>query len=190
MKTKKVLVIDNYDSFVYNLVHYLEDLECEVTVYRNDEFNIDEIAEFDKILLSPGPGVPEEAGLLKDIIRKYGATKSILGVCLGQQAIGEVYGGTLSNLEKVYHGIATMVKTVVDDEGLFEGLGNEFEVGRYHSWVVDSTLPEMLEATSFDENGQVMSLRHRTFDVRGVQFHPESVLTPNGKKILENWLNS
>ena len=190
MKTKKVLVIDNYDSFVYNLVHYLEDLECEVTVYRNDEFNIDEIAEFDKILLSPGPGVPEEAGLLKDIIRKYGATKSILGVCLGQQAIGEVYGGTLSNLEKVYHGIATMVKTVVDNEGLFEGLGNEFEVGRYHSWVVDSTLPEMLEATSFDENGQVMSLRHRTFDVRGVQFHPESVLTPNGKKILENWLNS
>ena len=190
MKTKKVLVIDNYDSFVYNLVHYLEDLECEVKVYRNDEFNIDEIAEFDKILLSPGPGVPEEAGLLKDIIRKYGATKSILGVCLGQQAIGEVYGGTLSNLEKVYHGIATMVKTVVDDEGLFEGLGNEFEVGRYHSWVVDSTLPEMLEATSFDENGQVMSLRHRTFDVRGVQFHPESVLTPNGKKILENWLNS
>jgi anthranilate synthase component 2 len=190
MKTKKVLVIDNYDSFVYNLVHYLEDLECQVTVYRNDEFNIDEIAEFDKILLSPGPGVPEEAGLLKDIIRKYGATKSILGVCLGQQAIGEVYGGTLSNLEKVYHGIATMVKTVVDDEGLFEGLGNEFEVGRYHSWVVDSTLPEMLEATSFDENGQVMSLRHRTFDVRGVQFHPESVLTPNGKKILENWLNS
>jgi anthranilate synthase component 2 len=190
MKTKKVLVIDNYDSFVYNLVHYLEDLECEVTVYRNDEFNIDEIAEFEKILLSPGPGVPEEAGLLKDIIRKYGATKSILGVCLGQQAIGEVYGGTLSNLEKVYHGIATMVKTVVDDEGLFKGLGNEFEVGRYHSWVVDSTLPEMLEATSFDENGQVMSLRHRTFDVRGVQFHPESVLTPNGKKILENWLNS
>ncbi|MFB0911306.1 MAG: aminodeoxychorismate/anthranilate synthase component II [Flavobacterium sp.] len=190
MKTKKVLVIDNYDSFVYNLVHYLEDLECEVTVYRNDVFNIDEIAEFEKILLSPGPGVPEEAGLLKDIIRKYGATKSILGVCLGQQAIGEVYGGTLSNLEKVYHGIATMVKTVVDDEGLFEGLGNEFEVGRYHSWVVDSTLPEMLEATSFDENGQVMSLRHRTFDVRGVQFHPESVLTPNGKKILENWLNS
>jgi anthranilate synthase component 2 len=190
MKTKKVLVIDNYDSFVYNLVHYLEDLECEVTVYRNDEFNIDEIAEFEKILLSPGPGVPEEAGLLKDIIRKYGATKSILGVCLGQQAIGEVYGGTLSNLEKVYHGIATMVKTVVDDEGLFESLGNEFEVGRYHSWVVDSTLPEMLEATSFDENGQVMSLRHRTFDVRGVQFHPESVLTPNGKKILENWLNS
>jgi anthranilate synthase component 2 len=189
-KMKKVLVIDNYDSFTYNLVHYLEDLECEVTVYRNDEFDIDEIAGFDKILLSPGPGVPDEAGLLKDVIRKYGPTKSILGVCLGQQAIGEVFGGTLSNLDKVYHGVATMVKTSVNDELLFEGLGNEFEVGRYHSWVVDATLPEMLEATSFDENGQVMSLRHRTFDVRGVQFHPESVLTPNGKKILENWLKA
>lgn len=187
---EKIVVIDNYDSFVYNLVHYLEDLECEVTVYRNDQFDIDEIADFDKILLSPGPGVPEEAGLLKEVIRKYGATKSILGVCLGQQAIGEVYGGTLSNLDKVYHGIATTIKTVVTDELLFEGLGDEFEVGRYHSWVVDPTLPDVLEATSFDENGQVMSLRHKTFDVRGVQFHPESVLTPNGKKMLENWVNS
>jgi anthranilate synthase component 2 len=184
----KILVIDNYDSFTYNLVHYLEDLDCEVTVYRNDEFDIDEIAVFDKILLSPGPGIPDEAGLLKDVIRKYGPTKSIFGVCLGQQAIGEVYGGTLSNLDKVYHGVATNVKTVVDDELLFEGLGNEFEVGRYHSWVVDANLPDVLEATSFDENGQVMSLRHKTYDVRGVQFHPESVLTPNGKKILENWV--
>ena len=187
---KKILVIDNYDSFTYNLVHYLEDLNCEVTVYRNDEFDIDEIAVFDKILLSPGPGIPDEAGLLKDVIRKYAPTKSIFGVCLGQQAIGEVFGGTLSNLDKVYHGVATMVKTVVDDELLFEGLGSEFEVGRYHSWVVDANLPDVLEATSFDENGQVMSLRHRTFDVRGVQFHPESVLTPNGKKILENWVKS
>lgn len=187
---KKILVIDNYDSFTYNLVHYLEDLDCEVTVYRNDEFDIDEIAVFDKILLSPGPGIPDEAGLLKDVIRKYGPTKSIFGVCLGQQAIGEVYGGTLSNLDKVYHGVATMVKTVVNDELLFEGLGNEFEVGRYHSWVVDANLPDVLEATSFDENGQVMSLRHKTYDVRGVQFHPESVLTPNGKKILENWVKS
>ena len=184
----KILVIDNYDSFTYNLVHYLEDLDCEVTVYRNDEFDIDEIAVFDKILLSPGPGIPDEAGLLKEVIQKYGPTKSIFGVCLGQQAIGEVYGGTLSNLDKVYHGVATNVKTVVDDELLFEGLGNEFEVGRYHSWVVDANLPDVLEATSFDENGQVMSLRHKTFDVRGVQFHPESVLTPNGKKILENWV--
>ena len=187
---KKILVIDNYDSFTYNLVHYLEDLNCEVTVYRNDEFDIDEIAVFDKILLSPGPGIPDEAGLLKAVIQKYSPTKSIFGVCLGQQAIGEVFGGTLSNLDKVYHGVATMVKTVVDDELLFEGLGNEFEVGRYHSWVVDTNLPDVLEATSFDENGQVMSLRHKTYDVRGVQFHPESVLTPNGKRILANWVNS
>ncbi|MNR98240.1 Aminodeoxychorismate/anthranilate synthase component 2 [compost metagenome] len=187
---KKILVIDNYDSFTYNLVHYLEDLDCEVTVYRNDEFDIDEIAVFDKILLSPGPGIPDEAGLLKEVIRKYGPTKSIFGVCLGQQAIGEVFGGTLSNLDKVYHGVATTVKTLVDDDLLFEGLGNEFEVGRYHSWVVDTNLPDVLEATSVDENGQIMSLRHKTFDVRGVQFHPESVLTPNGKKMLENWVKS
>jgi len=187
---KKILVIDNYDSFTYNLVHYLEDLNCEVTVYRNDEFEIDEIASFDKILLSPGPGIPDEAGLLKAVIEKYSPTKSILGVCLGQQAIGEVFGGTLSNLDKVYHGVATNVKTVVADEILFEGLGNEFEVGRYHSWVVDSNLPDDLEATSVDENGQIMSLRHKNYDVRGVQFHPESVLTPNGKRILENWIRS
>jgi len=187
---KKILVIDNYDSFTYNLVHYLEDLNCEVTVYRNDEFELDEISHFDKILLSPGPGIPDEAGLLKAVIQKYGPTKSIFGVCLGQQAIGEVYGGTLSNLDKVYHGVATIVKTSVTDEVLFQGLDQEFEVGRYHSWVVDATLPDVLEATSFDENGQVMSLRHKTFDVRGVQFHPESVLTHNGKKMLENWVNS
>jgi anthranilate synthase component 2 len=187
---KKILVIDNYDSFTYNLVHYLEDLNCEVTVYRNDEFELDEINHFDKILLSPGPGIPDEAGLLKAVIEKYGPTKSIFGVCLGQQAIGEVYGGTLSNLEKVYHGIATKVTTAVTDEILFQGLDSEFEVGRYHSWVVDATLPDVLEATSYDDNGQVMSLRHRTYDVRGVQFHPESVLTPTGKKMLENWVNS
>lgn len=185
---KKILVIDNYDSFTYNLVHYLEDLDCEVTVYRNDEFEMEEIARFDKILLSPGPGIPEEAGLLKQVIQQYGPTKSIFGVCLGQQAIGEVYGGTLSNLDKVYHGVATTVTKAVNDELLFEGLDNEFEVGRYHSWVVDANLPDCLEATSFDENGQVMSLRHKTYDVRGVQFHPESVLTPNGKRMLENWV--
>jgi anthranilate synthase component 2 len=187
---KKILVIDNYDSFTYNLVHYLEDLDCEVTVYRNDEFELDEIAHFDKILLSPGPGIPDEAGLLKQVIQQYGPTKSIFGVCLGQQAIGEVYGGTLSNLDKVYHGVATNVTKSVNDELLFEGLNNEFEVGRYHSWVVDANLPDCLEATSFDENGQLMSLRHKTYDVRGVQFHPESVLTPNGKKMLENWVKS
>lgn len=187
---KKILVIDNYDSFTYNLVHYLEDLDCEVTVYRNDEFELDEIAHFDKILLSPGPGIPDEAGLLKQVIQQYGPTKSIFGVCLGQQAIGEVYGGTLSNLDKVYHGVATNVTKSVNDELLFEGLENEFEVGRYHSWVVDANLPDCLEATSFDENGQVMSLRHKNYDVRGVQFHPESVLTPNGKKMLENWVKA
>ena len=186
----KIAVIDNYDSFTYNLVHYLEDLDCEVTVYRNDEFELDEIAHFDKILLSPGPGIPDEAGLLKQVIQQYGPTKSIFGVCLGQQAIGEVYGGTLSNLDKVYHGVATNVSKSVNDELLFEGLDNEFEVGRYHSWVVDANLPDCLEATSFDENGQLMSLRHKTYDVRGVQFHPESVLTPNGKKMLENWVKS
>jgi anthranilate synthase component 2 len=187
---KKILVIDNYDSFTYNLVHYLEDLDCDVTVYRNDEFEMEEIARFDKILLSPGPGIPDEAGLLKQVIQQYGPTKSIFGVCLGQQAIGEVYGGTLSNLDKVYHGVATNVTKSVNDELLFEGLDNEFEVGRYHSWVVDANLPDCLEATSFDENGQLMSLRHKTYDVRGVQFHPESVLTPNGKKMLENWVKS
>jgi anthranilate synthase component II len=151
---------------------------------------MEEIARFDKILLSPGPGIPDEAGLLKQVIQQYGPTKSIFGVCLGQQAIGEVYGGTLSNLDKVYHGVATNVTKSVNDELLFEGLNNEFEVGRYHSWVVDSNLPDCLEATSFDENGQLMSLRHKTYDVRGVQFHPESVLTPNGKKMLENWVKA
>jgi anthranilate synthase component 2 len=188
---KKILVIDNYDSFTYNLVHYLEDLNCEVTVYRNDEFDIDEIKNFDKILLSPGPGIPDEAGLLKEVIQTYAATKSILGVCLGQQAIGEVFGGSLTNLEKVYHGVATNVNILVDNENLFDGLEKQIEVGRYHSWVVNTVdFPDTLEITSVDENGQIMSLRHKTYDVRGVQFHPESVLTPNGKKILENWVKN
>jgi anthranilate synthase component 2 len=186
---KKIIVIDNYDSFTYNLVHYLEDLNCEVTVYRNDEFDIEELQKFDKILLSPGPGIPDEAGLLKEVIKAYAATKSILGVCLGQQAIAEVFGGSLINLEKVYHGVATNIKIQVQDEPLFKGLESEIEVGRYHSWVVNSIdFPEVLEITSLDENGQIMSLRHRTFDVRAVQFHPESILTPHGKKILENWV--
>jgi anthranilate synthase component 2 len=186
---KKIIVIDNYDSFTYNLVHYLEDLNCEVTVYRNDEFDIEELQKFDKILLSPGPGIPDEAGLLKEVIKAYAATKSILGVCLGQQAIAEVFGGSLINLEKVYHGVATNIKIQVQDEPLFKGLESEIEVGRYHSWVVNpNDFPEVLEITSLDENGQIMSLRHRTFDVRAVQFHPESILTPHGKKILENWV--
>ncbi len=187
---KKVLVIDNYDSFTYNLVHYLEDLNCDVTVKRNDKLTLEEVKGFDKILLSPGPGIPDEAGLLKAIIKTYAPTKSILGVCLGQQAIGEVFGGKLINLNNVYHGVATNVTITVDDEKIFEGLEKNIEVGRYHSWVVDNNLPESLEATSFDENGQIMSLRHKIYDVKGVQYHPESVLTPYGKKILENWLKS
>lgn len=185
---KHILVIDNYDSFTYNLVHYLEDLNCDVTVKRNDKLTLEEVKDFDKILLSPGPGIPDEAGLLKAIIKTYAPTKSILGVCLGQQAIGEVFGGKLINLNDVYHGVATNVTITVDDEKIFEGLEKNIEVGRYHSWVVDNNLPESLEATSFDENGQIMSLRHKIYDVKGVQYHPESVLTPYGKKILENWL--
>jgi len=187
---KKILVIDNYDSFTYNLVHYLQDLNCDVTVKRNDQLTLEEVKPFDKIVLSPGPGIPDEAGLLKPIIKAYANSKSILGVCLGQQAIGEVFGGTLINLDNVYHGVATQVNICVDDEILFKGLNKTIDVGRYHSWVVNSKLPEELEATSFDENGQVMSLRHKTYDVKGVQFHPESVLTPNGKQMLENWLNN
>ena len=186
----KVLVIDNYDSFTYNLVHYLEDLDCNVTVKRNDKLTLEEVDAFEKIVLSPGPGIPDEAGLLKPIIELYAPTKSILGVCLGQQAIGEVFGGSIRNLDTVYHGVATKVTLSVDDEQLFEGLENEFPVGRYHSWVVNTDLPDSLEATSYDENGQIMSLRHKEYDVKGVQFHPESVLTPDGKQILKNWINS
>lgn len=182
-----VLVIDNYDSFTYNLVHYLEELGCEVIVKRNDQLTLEEVDAFNKIVLSPGPGIPDEAGLLKEIIEKFAPTKSIFGVCLGQQAIAEVFGGSLINLDKVYHGIATTIKITKEDV-IFEGLPKEIEVGRYHSWVVNPDLPEVLEATSIDENGQIMSLRHKTYDVRAVQFHPESVLTPQGKKMLENWL--
>jgi len=188
---KKIVVIDNYDSFTYNLVHYLDDLNCEVTVFRNDQFYIDELKSFHKILLSPGPGIPDEAGLLKEVIKTFAPTKSILGVCLGQQAIGEVFGGSLINLEKVYHGVATKVSITVPDEVLFKSLAKKIEVGRYHSWVVSKeNFPETLEITSVDGNGEIMSLRHKTFDVRGVQYHPESVLTPDGKQILENWVNS
>lgn len=186
----KILVIDNYDSFTYNLVHYLEDLNCEVIVKRNDKLTLEEVDAFQKIVLSPGPGIPDEAGLLKPIIKTYAPTKSILGVCLGQQAIGEVFGGSLVNLDDVYHGVATQVDIIVNDETLFKNMDKTIEVGRYHSWVVHANLPEVLEATSFDSNGQVMSLRHRFYDVKGVQYHPESVLTPNGKQILENWIKS
>lgn len=186
---KRILVIDNYDSFVYNLVHYLEELDCEVVVKRNDELELEDAEAYDKILLSPGPGIPDEAGLLKPIIKEYADKKSILGVCLGMQAMGEVFGGSLINLDEVYHGVATKIKLVVNDEYLFKGMENELQVGRYHSWVVARELPDSLEATSYDEKGEIMSLRHREFDVRGVQFHPESVLTPNGKEMIKNWVN-
>mgnify|MGYP006132720361 FL=1 len=186
---KKILVIDNYDSFTFNLVHYLEDLKCDVTVLRNDKFDLEDIQHFDKIVLSPGPGIPDEAGLLKAVIKRYASSKSILGVCLGQQAIAEVFGGQIINLEEVYHGVHTDINICVDDESLFNTMEKTIQVGRYHSWVVDSNIPDVLEVTSVDDNGQIMSLRHRTFDVKGVQFHPESVLTPNGKQLLENWIN-
>lgn len=189
-KETSILVIDNYDSFVYNLVHYLEEFGCSVTVKRNDEINLEEVENYDKILLSPGPGIPEEAGIMKRLISEYASKKDILGVCLGQQAIAEVFGGSIINLSKVFHGVSSKIKICVNDEALFNGLPNELEVGRYHSWVVDLNLPTCLEATSFDENGQIMSLRHRDFNVRAVQFHPESVLTPHGKEILHNWVKN
>lgn len=187
----KILVIDNYDSFVYNLVHYLEELDCEVTVKRNDKFSLDEVENYDKILLSPGPGIPEEAGLLKAVIQNYAASKPIFGVCLGQQAIGEVFGGKLENLSQVFHGVATKATVISENEILFKGIEKEFEIGRYHSWVISKeNFPEVLEITSVDENGQIMSLRHKFYDVCGVQFHPESVLTPMGKQIIKNWVTS
>ncbi|MGO1585813.1 anthranilate synthase component II [Mesonia sp.] len=185
---KKILVIDNYDSFVYNLVHYLEDLNCQVTVKRNDQLYLEEVESYDKILLSPGPGIPDEAGLLKEIIQTYASTKPMLGVCLGQQAIAEVFGGKLNNLDKVYHGVATSIDIIEEDSVLFKDLPKKLEVGRYHSWIVQE-LPHVLIPTSYDENGQIMSIKHRDYPVFAVQFHPESVLTPLGKKILENWVN-
>lgn len=186
---KKVFVIDNYDSFTYNLVHYLEELGCEITVKRNDQFELQELEAFTYILLSPGPGIPNESGLLKAAIKRYAPTKKILGICLGQQAIGEVFGATLVNLDKVYHGVATAIK-LIEEDILFYGLPENFSVGRYHSWVVKTPLPDCLLATAVDDDGQLMSLRHRDYAVHAVQYHPESVLTPNGKKILENWINS
>lgn len=186
----KIVLIDNYDSFTYNLVHYLEAVHCNVTVYRNDEFQLEELEPFDKILLSPGPGIPSEAGLLLDVIRTYAGKKSILGICLGHQAIGEVFGGNLINLDTVHHGIASTITLLDESEPLFKGLKNKIDVGRYHSWVLSPTnFPEQLSITSTDENGQVMSIRHTKFDICGVQFHPESILTPDGKTMLKNWVS-
>jgi len=186
----KLAVIDNYDSFTFNLVHYFEDLGASVTVFRNDEFDLKELDAFDKIVLSPGPGLPNEAGLLKEVIQTYATTKSILGICLGLQAIGEVFGGTLINLEKVYHGVATKIK-IIEEDSIFKNIPDQIEVGRYHSWVISNdNFPPNLIITSVDENKQIMSVKHSHFDVRGVQFHPESILTPFGKKILKNWLSN
>ena len=186
----KILVLDNYDSFTYNLVYILRELHDHVEVVRNDKIALEDVARYDKILLSPGPGVPIEAGIMQDLIKTYAATKSILGVCLGHQGIGEAFGASLENMSDVLHGIAD--KALVTDvaEPLFRGLPAEFNVGRYHSWtVVGSSVPDTMTVTAVDENGRVMGLSHKTYDVRGVQFHPESVLTEHGKQMLENWLS-
>jgi len=187
----KILVFDNYDSFTYNLVHAVKKLGyTDVEVHRNDQIALDEIVRFDKIILSPGPGVPSESGILLDVIRTYAPTKPILGVCLGEQAIAEAFGGTLINLSQVHHGVSSMV-TVLEEDVLFNGLGKTIEVGRYHSWAAKkSTLPECLTITAVDDEGMIMALAHKTYDVRGVQFHPESVLTPDGEQMLKNWLTS
>jgi anthranilate synthase component 2 len=191
MKDISILVLDNYDSFTYNLVHIIKALGYKnVEVHRNDKITLKEIERFDKILLSPGPGIPSEAGILLSVIKTFAGKKSIFGVCLGQQAIGEVFGGTLTNLEKVYHGVAT--KTKILDKGiLFEGIPTEITTGRYHSWVVDQkNFPESLLVTAVDEQGQIMALRHKTMDISGVQFHPESILTEFGEKMMQNWLEA
>lgn len=185
----KVLIIDNYDSFTYNIVHALRQLGVVPDVVRNDMFTLDLPEKYDKIIISPGPGIPSEAGLVPEFLERWADKKPILGVCLGHQAIGEHFGGALRNLPKVYHGLHTPARVVADDY-LFEGMGNEFEVGRYHSWVVDREgLPECLEVTAVSPDGEIMALRHRSLDVRGVQFHPESILTPGGMKIFDNWLS-
>lgn len=185
----KIAIIDNYDSFTYNLSHLVKELGAEVTVYRNDQFEMPVLQQFDKIILSPGPGIPSEAGLLLDVIKEYAGKKPILGVCLGHQAIGESFGAKLTNLSEVFHGVATPCHITTRDY-LFEGLPDTFEIGRYHSWVVDnSNLPECLEVTGVSDEGFIMSLRHKDYDIRGIQYHPESVLTPSGRQILSNWLN-
>ena len=187
----KILVLDNYDSFTYNLVHAIKELtDAQVDVYRNDEISLEDVNLYDKIVLSPGPGVPDEAGILKPLIAKYGVTKSIFGVCLGCQAIAEVYGGKLLNMNKVYHGVSTPVKITDTNDISFKGLPELIEAGRYHSWVVAADqIPSEIKVSSVDDEGNVMSLYHQQHDVRGVQFHPESVLTPRGKEIIANFLN-
>lgn len=193
----KILILDNYDSFTYNLVQMVENIiKQKVAVFRNDEISLNQVNDFDKIILSPGPGIPNEAGILLPLIKQYAASKSILGVCLGHQAIGEAFGGRLTNLTRVFHGVATKIELKKDlgrsafNNDWFKGLENEIEVGRYHSWVVDrDEFPKELDVTSWDEHGMIMSLKHHVYDVQGVQFHPESLLTPLGKTMIENWLN-
>lgn len=185
----KILIIDNYDSFTYNLSHLVKELGAEVTVLRNDQFELSDIAGFDKIILSPGPGIPSEAGLLLDVICTYAGRIPMLGVCLGHQAIGEAFGASLTNLSEVFHGVDTPCHIIADDP-LFDGLNPDITVGRYHSWVVDAeNLPDCLEVTALSDEGQVMALRHRQLPVHGIQFHPESVLTPDGRTIIKNFLN-
>jgi len=187
----KILVIDNYDSFTYNLVQYIERMKgTEVTVVRNDKINLDEIDAYEKIVISPGPGIPDEAGISKDLIKRYGSTKSILGVCLGHQSIAEVYGGSIRNLDTVYHGVSSDMNKIIDDEYLFKGVPEIFEAGRYHSWIVEEeTLPDCLEVTVRNPGGDIMALRHKEHNVRGVQFHPESVLTEYGGMMIKNWID-
>ncbi len=188
----KILIFDNYDSFTYNLVHVVEKIiHSKVHVHRNDKIPLEKIKEYDKIILSPGPGIPEESGLLLPLIKEYASSKAILGVCLGHQAIGESFGGRLINLSTVYHGVATNCKLLTEDETMFKEVPEEFEAGRYHSWIVSKeNFPEVLEITAEDDNGYIMALRHKKYDVKGVQFHPESVLTPMGEKMMKNWLNN
>lgn len=185
----KILVFDNYDSFTYNLVHIVKALGfTDLEVHRNDKISLEEINKFDKIILSPGPGIPSEAGILLEVIKEFSGKKPILGVCLGHQAIGEAFGGKLINLSRVFHGVATSLK-VLKKEKLFNDLPDEFMIGRYHSWAVSQDgFPKDLEVTAIDENGQIMALRHKTLDIRGVQFHPESILTEYGEEMMRNWL--
>ncbi|MCQ2217415.1 MAG: aminodeoxychorismate/anthranilate synthase component II [Paludibacteraceae bacterium] len=184
----KVVLIDNYDSFSYNLYHLLRELDVDVTVYRNDQFKLEDLEAFDKIMLSPGPGIPSEAGLLMQVIQTYAGKKPILGICLGEQAIGECFGGTLVNLSDVFHGVQTPTHIIANDY-IFEGLNKDIMVGRYHSWVVDAkSIPSCLEITAVSDEGQVMALQHKDHDIHGIQFHPESVLTPDGKKMIQNWV--
>jgi len=188
----KILVIDNYDSFTYNLVHILEKQGAEsLAVFRNDKIELASVAQYDKVILSPGPGLPSDSCILQEIVQEYGCSKSILGVCLGHQAIAEAYGGTLKNLDQVYHGVKTQISVSCDGDYLFNGMPDSFECGRYHSWVVNSDgLPDELEVTARDDNGEVMALRHKQYDVKGVQFHPESILTSRGEQLLKNWLTN